>query len=201
MRQGCRGLVLICRLVVEAVLGHTSGSRAGIVGIYQRHDFANEKRAALEAWGKQVMALVEGSMRKRPTPEDARAMAILWLRRGEAVDLIGPIKANPNDSRNREILKAEAAIAKLEEHIERWDFTAATKAAFWLDGILFNLRAMEAVPFVRLGRKQHASLRARSDAHNTALHRERAAEHMHWNAEAEKIWWPGATKNAAARLF
>ena len=78
-------------------------------------------------------------------------MAILWLRRGEAVDLIGSIKANPNNSRNREILKAEAAIAKLEEHIERWDFTAATEAAFWLDGILFNLRAMEAVPFVRLG--------------------------------------------------
>jgi integrase len=43
--------------VVEAVLGHTSGSRAGIVGVYQRHDFANEKRAALEAWGEHVMAL------------------------------------------------------------------------------------------------------------------------------------------------
>jgi len=32
--------------VVEAVLGHVSGSRAGIVGIYQRHDFAEEKRKA-----------------------------------------------------------------------------------------------------------------------------------------------------------
>ena len=36
--------------VVEAVLGHT-GTRAGIVGIYQKHDFAAEKKAALEAWG------------------------------------------------------------------------------------------------------------------------------------------------------
>jgi integrase len=42
---------------VEAVLGHTSGSRGGIVGVYQRHDFADEKRAALEAWGSHVMAL------------------------------------------------------------------------------------------------------------------------------------------------
>ena len=33
---------------VEAVLGHTSGSRGGIVGIYQRHDYATEKRAALD---------------------------------------------------------------------------------------------------------------------------------------------------------
>ncbi|MGC2409385.1 MAG: integrase arm-type DNA-binding domain-containing protein [Methyloceanibacter sp.] len=44
---------------VEAVLGHTSGSRDGIVGVYQRHDFANEKRAALEAWGQHVMRLLD----------------------------------------------------------------------------------------------------------------------------------------------
>jgi hypothetical protein len=44
--------------VVEAVLGHTSGSRAGIVGVYQRHNYATEKQAALEAWGKHVMALL-----------------------------------------------------------------------------------------------------------------------------------------------
>jgi integrase len=46
--------------VTEQVLNHVSGSRAGIVGIYQRHDFASEKRAALEAWGAHVLAIVEG---------------------------------------------------------------------------------------------------------------------------------------------
>jgi integrase len=44
---------------VEAVLGHTSGSRAGIVGVYQRHNYATEKAAALEAWGAHVMSLVQ----------------------------------------------------------------------------------------------------------------------------------------------
>jgi integrase len=44
--------------VVESVLGHTSGSRGGIVGVYQRHNFADEKRAALEAWGAHVTELV-----------------------------------------------------------------------------------------------------------------------------------------------
>lgn len=39
---------------IKAVLGHTSGSRGGIVGVYQRHSFDAEKRAALEAWGAQV---------------------------------------------------------------------------------------------------------------------------------------------------
>jgi integrase len=40
--------------VIEAVLGHVGGSRAGIVGVYQRHSFDDEKRAALEAWGQHV---------------------------------------------------------------------------------------------------------------------------------------------------
>jgi integrase len=46
--------------VIEKVLNHASGSFAGIVGVYQRHSFADEKRAALETWGNFVTALVEG---------------------------------------------------------------------------------------------------------------------------------------------
>jgi integrase len=44
--------------VIEAVLGHVSGSRRGIVGTYQRHSFAAEARAALIAWGDQVTKIV-----------------------------------------------------------------------------------------------------------------------------------------------
>jgi integrase len=44
--------------VIEKVLNHSSGSFAGIVGVYQRHSFADEKRAALEAWGQFVTDLV-----------------------------------------------------------------------------------------------------------------------------------------------
>lgn len=40
--------------VIESVLGHTGGSRAGIVGVYQRHAFEPEKREALDAWGRYV---------------------------------------------------------------------------------------------------------------------------------------------------
>jgi len=45
--------------VIERCLNHRSGSFAGIVGVYQRHSFAREKRAALEAWARFVTALVE----------------------------------------------------------------------------------------------------------------------------------------------
>jgi integrase len=46
--------------VIEKVLNHSSGSFAGIVAVYQRHSFADEKRNALEAWGKFVLSLIEG---------------------------------------------------------------------------------------------------------------------------------------------
>jgi integrase len=49
---------------IEKVLNHTSGSFAGIVSVYQRHDFADEKRAALEAWARHVEALVAGETAK-----------------------------------------------------------------------------------------------------------------------------------------
>lgn len=54
--------------VTEAVLNHKSGTRAGIVGVYQRHDFAAEKRTALDAWGRHVAALV--------TPRPAAAAVV-----------------------------------------------------------------------------------------------------------------------------
>lgn len=40
--------------VVERILGHTSGSRAGIVGVYQRYHYEPEKRAALTLWGREI---------------------------------------------------------------------------------------------------------------------------------------------------
>ncbi|HZZ24262.1 MAG TPA: site-specific integrase [Roseiarcus sp.] len=46
--------------VTEAVLNHVSGSRAGIVGVYQRHEWADEKRAALNACGEHIAVIVEG---------------------------------------------------------------------------------------------------------------------------------------------
>jgi hypothetical protein len=44
--------------VIEKVLNHVSGSFAGIVSVYQRHDYASEKRAALQRWADHVSKLV-----------------------------------------------------------------------------------------------------------------------------------------------
>jgi integrase len=46
--------------IVEAVLNHVSGAKAGVAGIYNRAAYAPEKKAALERWGGHVEALVSG---------------------------------------------------------------------------------------------------------------------------------------------
>jgi integrase len=43
--------------VTEAVLNHVSGAKGGVAGIYQRHNWLEEKRAALEAWERHFTTL------------------------------------------------------------------------------------------------------------------------------------------------
>jgi integrase len=50
--------------VIEKVLNHASGSFAGVVAVYQRHTFAGEMRAALEAWARHVETIVSGQLAK-----------------------------------------------------------------------------------------------------------------------------------------
>jgi integrase len=50
--------------IVEAVLNHVSGHKAGVAGIYNRAAYDKEKRAALTLWADHVTALVEGRERR-----------------------------------------------------------------------------------------------------------------------------------------
>jgi integrase len=52
--------------VTEAILNHKSGKIAGVAAVYARHDYRDEKRAALEAWASNVHMLVE-NVDKRAT--------------------------------------------------------------------------------------------------------------------------------------
>jgi integrase len=44
--------------VIEKVLNHTSGTFRGVVAVYQRHTYSDEKRKALEAWASFVLSTV-----------------------------------------------------------------------------------------------------------------------------------------------
>jgi integrase len=62
--------------VVEAIVNHISGAKAGVAGVYNRASYLNEKRQALELWGAHVAALVEGRAGKIvPLRQSQRANA------------------------------------------------------------------------------------------------------------------------------
>jgi integrase len=45
--------------VVEAVINHKSGSVSGVAAVYNRHDYAAEKRKALYAWSRSVTDILD----------------------------------------------------------------------------------------------------------------------------------------------
>lgn len=46
--------------VVERVLNHVSNTQSGLVGVYQRHEYRQERKAASLTWGAHVASIVAG---------------------------------------------------------------------------------------------------------------------------------------------
>ncbi len=68
--------------VTEAVLNHVSGTRGGIVGIYQRHEWREEKAAALDGWAAHLLAIATD---EHPTTKIIR----IRPREGKGIGVIG----------------------------------------------------------------------------------------------------------------
>ena len=52
--------------IIEAVLNHASGHKAGIAGAYNRAAYADEKAAALALWAKHIDRLISGKSVHEP---------------------------------------------------------------------------------------------------------------------------------------
>jgi integrase len=50
--------------IVEAVLNHQSGHKAGVAGVYNRASYEKEKRVALAQWTDHIRALASGTAKK-----------------------------------------------------------------------------------------------------------------------------------------
>lgn len=75
--------------VTEAVLNHVSGSKSGVAGIYQRHDWGPEKRDALNLWSAFIDSTLAGyretdfvSASGEKDVEAWRAFISGWAKRG-----------------------------------------------------------------------------------------------------------------------
>jgi integrase len=58
--------------VIEKLLNHVSGSFAGLVGVYQRHSYDAEKRAAMAAWSRHIEAIISGEAAANVVPMTRR---------------------------------------------------------------------------------------------------------------------------------
>jgi hypothetical protein len=64
----------ISRLTVKKILNH---AERDVTAIYDRHSYDPEKRAALEAWGRRLEAIVSGAAGKARVVADAVARPIV----------------------------------------------------------------------------------------------------------------------------
>ena len=62
--------------VIERVLNHISGSQSGLVGVYQRHEYRPERKAALVAWGDHLAGLIAD----KPAAETPPAFNVIQLK-------------------------------------------------------------------------------------------------------------------------
>ncbi len=79
--------------VVEAVLNHVSGHKAGVAGVYNRATYASEKRQALELLNQHVAGLVDPLVSS--TTAKAASAPILAPRASEQPLQVGTDKYGP----------------------------------------------------------------------------------------------------------
>ena len=49
--------------IANKVMNRLTGTISGVAAVYQRHVFLEERRTALEAWGRYVQSLMDGTDR------------------------------------------------------------------------------------------------------------------------------------------
>ncbi|MBF0355393.1 MAG: tyrosine-type recombinase/integrase [Alphaproteobacteria bacterium] len=51
----------IAPYIAEKILNHNPKALGGVAGIYNRHEYLAERKAAIEAWGRRIEGIVEGT--------------------------------------------------------------------------------------------------------------------------------------------
>lgn len=65
--------------VTEATLNHVSGAKGGVAGIYQQHDWKEEKRDALKLWAAFVAAIAAGRRPAQFLTDTGEVDPAAWL--------------------------------------------------------------------------------------------------------------------------
>ena len=139
-------------------------------------------------------------MPTRPSRKRSVSLAILWMKRGDALDLCCLIERTPSDPRQGDVAALRNAAQQLENHLTHQDMDAAVAAAYEVDRLLKNANHRELGPIVKTGRKIRESFAGAPAQANQERHTERAVEWARWQTLADDYWSrnPNASKNEAA---
>ena len=137
-------------------------------------------------------------MRRRLEKGKALALAHLWVRRGEARDLLFSLK--PSDPRQADVEQISSITAILEKHLERRDLVAAVPVAEQLGRLIFNSNARVLAPLVKTGRSIRNTFAGGRALANERRRGEAQADWAVWQGKADEYWerHPNASKNEAA---
>jgi hypothetical protein len=149
---------------VAAILGHVSGSRAGIVGVYQRHQFESEKRAALDAWAREIDRIIRGDAAPVVPASAAPASATLTLT--ASIPTVEAINAQWMEVIRR--ADATSSFEPLLEYLRRPRVELGTSELFWLRSLLERVKGFKRKKvgrFVPLGQKSRKEIYEIGAAH------------------------------------
>lgn len=123
----------VTRFIVGLVLGHTPNEGAAVTGVYDRHTYIPEKRAALETWARHLTGAPAVAGSKSPAPIDGdlaqtKARARMSAEQGELQNAVlvmcmGAARASEEGSVHLDILARagmDLASKGEKEHVLGW---------------------------------------------------------------------------------
>ena len=150
--------------VIEAIFGHVSGSRAGVVGVYQRYQFLAEQRAALEAWANEI---------KRITGTGGKLVFAAAALPGSGKLVVDATPINMDWV--RAITQADSTNNPdpLIEYLRRPGAKLGSSECWWLQQLLDRMRfkRKKSGRYVPLGQKSHKEIHQMGAAHARDLQR------------------------------
>jgi integrase len=169
--------------VVESVLGHVSGSRAGIVGVYQRHQFEVEKRQALEAWAAEVTRITAGGRIQFISASFAGSGSLVAAATVEPIDMRWVDAVGQADEHNT----TEPLLAYLQTPGTRF----GPGERWWLEQLFKRMKGFtrkKGGNWVPLGHKSREEQHAIAHAHVCDLQSQGLSEDAAIDAAATKLY-------------
>ena len=157
--------------VVEAALNHKSGTIKGVAAVYNRYNYAAEKRDALDKWAARV-AVIVGSNDNGNMPSDEERVAEALAKIEAKLKNIDVAAVRSQDDQDPGLLMLLEQLVIV--HAGVWQWTLALSVAFDLGRYAAGEKVSVTERQRLAGLVRAAQIKAKADA---------------WQTPAKQIWW------------